>query len=290
MSKVGYENWSPEHLYMLRENKINYGKTNNQAFKDVYNLNNKNIRASYGMADADDISVNQLDQYIALAEQNQQKNKLLTNLTNNTGVNPNVKKSADAIQNFAYNPNRDPAYQSYVDMYNRQGQSAAKQTLNNLNSANMGRNSSYSSAATAQVQQAYAKQASEMIPTLAQQAYERLVNNYSIARDMDDTQYNRALTGYQALADDYTRGLTDKQLELNNQMSEIDLKYYEPNAQIAHDMNKLNYDMGLLEYGDAKFNSDLNRNMQNNKYLQGCTVEVVPEGVHPEAVLHQVLI
>ena len=33
----------------------------------------------------------------------------------------------------------------------------------------MGRNSSYSAAATAQVQQAYAQKASEMIPTLAEQ-------------------------------------------------------------------------------------------------------------------------
>lgn len=240
MSKVGYENWSPEHLYMLRENKINYGKTNNQAFKDVYNLNNKNIRASYGMADADDISVNQLDQYIALAEQNQQKNKLLTNLTNNTGVNPNVKKSADAIQNFAYNPNRDPAYQSYVDMYNRQGQSAAKQTLNNLNSANMGRNSSYSSAATAQVQQAYAGKASEMIPTLAQQAYERLMNNYSIARDIDDTQYNRQLTAYQTLSDANTRRLTDKQLELQLEYLPEQLKVDLESGKLANQIAMLN--------------------------------------------------
>ena len=240
MSKVGYENWSPEHLYMLRENKINYGKTNNQAFKDVYNLNNKNIRASYGMADADDISVNQLDQYIALAEQNQQKNKLLTNLTNNTGVNPNVKKSADAIQNFAYNPNRDPAYQSYVDMYNRQGQSAAKQTLNNLNSANMGRNSSYSSAATAQVQQAYAGKASEMIPTLAQQAYERLMNNYSIARDIDDTQYNRQITAYQTLSDANTRRLTDKQLELQLEYLPEQLKVDLESGKLANQIAMLN--------------------------------------------------
>ena len=140
-------------------------------------------------------------------------------------TNANVRNAANKVANFSYNPNTDVVYQSYADMYNRQGQSAAKQTLNNLNASNMGRNSSYGAAATAQVQAAYAKQAADMIPQLAQQAYDRLVNNYSIAKDIEDTKYNRAITGYNALADYETRQLTDRQLDLNNQAAELELAY-----------------------------------------------------------------
>lgn len=218
---VSYDNWKVEDLYKLRENKANYGNTNNQAYKDVYNLNNKNIRTSYGMTDADDISIGELDRYIATAERqqtvNNQKNGLLTNLTQQaTNRDAQAQKSADAVKNFVYDPNTDPAYQSYVNMYNRQGQSAAKSTLNNLNAANMGRNSSYSAAATAQVQQAYAQKASEMIPTLAEQAYNKLLQQYNIDKDMSDTQYDRQLTAYQTLADAGTRELTDEQLREQN--------------------------------------------------------------------------
>lgn len=246
---ANYQNMKIEDLYRLRDNKVNYGNTNNQTYKDVYSLNNKNIRAAYGMTDADDVSLNQLDQYIAAAEKQQatdnQKNGLLTNLTQKAmNGDVQVQKSADAVKNFNYNPSTDPAYQSYVDMYNRQGQSAAKSTLNNLNSANMGRNSSYSAAATAQVQQAYAQKASEMIPTLAEQAYNRLLQRYSIDKDMSDTQFNRELTAYQTVADAATRELTDEQLRDQNQHNkwsyEQDYKYGPTEREQGIKMNDLN--------------------------------------------------
>ncbi len=246
---ANYQNMKIEDLYRLRDNKVNYGNTNNQTYKDVYSLNNKNIRAAYGMTDADDVSLNQLDQYIAAAEKQQatdnQKNGLLTNLTQKAmNGDVQVQKSADAVKNFNYNPSTDPAYQSYVDMYNRQGQSAAKSTLNNLNSANMGRNSSYSAATTAQVQQAYAQKASEMIPTLAEQAYNRLLQRYSIDKDMSDTQFNRELTAYQTVADAATRELTDEQLRDQNQHNkwsyEQDYKYGPTEREQGIKMNDLN--------------------------------------------------
>lgn len=252
MAKVDYEYWNPDDLRILKENKINHGNTDNQAYKDVYHLNAQNIRSTYGMTDADDISVNQLDQYIALAEQNKQKRALLTNITGNTSVAPAVRQRADAIMNFNYNPDKDPAYKSYVDMYNRQGQSAAKQTLNNLNAANMGRNSSYSSAATAQVQQAYAQKATEMIPTLAEQAYNKLLQQYGIEKDIADTEYNRQLTAYQTLADDYTRGLTDKGLALSNERATIDNKKGNLDLKYYEDMLRNQVAMGEISLAEAE--------------------------------------
>ena len=242
-----FNGMSLEDAYLYADNKRNWTNGDNLQ-KSVSALNNQNIRNAYGITQ--DVPLRDVEQYIATLEDDKKKRALLTKISDNT-INPNVQKAADAITNFSYDPSKDAAYKAYVDMYNRQGQSAAKQTLNNLNAANMGRNSSYSSAATAQVQQ----------------AYERLMNNYSIYKEMDDTAYNRALTGYQTLADDYTRGLTDEQLRLGNigsefanKASEIDLKYYEPNAQLS-------YDMGKLEYDDAKFNSDLNRKYAERQIL-----------------------
>ncbi len=241
---ANYQNMKVEDLYKLRDNKVNYGNTNNQAHKDVYNLNNKNIRAAYGMTDADDVSLNQLDQYIAAAEKQQateyQKNGLLTNLTKKAMEgDARLQKSADELRNFNYDPTNDPMYNVYSDMYNREGQSAAKSTLNNLNAANMGRNSFYSAAATAQVQQAYAQKASEMIPTLAEQAYNKLLQRYSIDKDMSDTQFNRELTAYQTVADAETRDIQNEsaRLQLNAMPEQIKLEF--ESGRLANQLTSL---------------------------------------------------
>lgn len=279
---------SLEDKYLMAENKRNWERAENQAQKDVYNLNNTNILAKYGLTQNDNVSLSELERYIAAdeKERNYQNNRngLITKLTN-PEVNSDVQKRANAIMNFTYNPETDPAYQSYVDMYNRQGQSAAKQTLNNLNSANMGRNSSYSAAATAQVQQAYAQKASEMIPTLAEQAYNKLMNNYSIAKDMDATQYDRTLNAYNVIEDAYSRDLVNQESKtklkylddtykyqnqtLKNEayMSDINSKYHEDQVKqtlesgdIANRINKVSAEAAEL-YGlkDAGYNSELLR-------------------------------
>ena len=204
---------------LYAENKRGWQSGKNQ---DIYKANNQNIRDAYAITQ--DVPLAQVEDYISALKREGTKNQLLTKISS-TALPTSVTSAAEKIQNFNYNPDNDAAYKSYVDAYNRQGQSAAKQTLNNLNAANMGRNSSYSAAATAQVQAAYAKQAADMIPQLAQQAYDRLVNNYGISKDIEDTKYNRAITGYNALADYETRQLTDRQLDLNNQAAELELAY-----------------------------------------------------------------
>lgn len=211
---------------LYAENKRGWQSGKNQ---DIYKANNQNIRDAYGITQ--DVPLGEVERYIDALKTDNTKKSLITKITN-PSVGNNVKASAEAVKNFSYNPANDPAYQSYVDAYTRQGQSAAKQTMANLAAANMGRNSSYGAAATAQVQQAYAKQATDMIPQLAQQAYARLMDKYSIDKDLEDTEYNRAFTGYQTLADDKTRQLTDEQLRLgnigadiNNQAAELELAY-----------------------------------------------------------------
>ena len=252
-----FDNWKEEDIYKYRDNKANWHGTDNQAYKGVYSINNDNLRALYGIDKSQDVSLGEVDAYIANMEKqkaaNNQKNTLLTNLTQKAmNGDTQVQKSADAVRNFKYDPSTDPAYQTYVDMYNRQGQSAAKSTLNNLNSASMGRNSSYSATATAQVQQAYAQKASEMIPTLAEQAYNKLLQNYNIDKDMSDTQHNRQLTAYQTLADAGTRELTDQQLKLSNEQAEIYNKYYPTFLEQEAKTGQLNYDQSLWNFDQDK--------------------------------------
>ena len=119
----------------------------------------------------------------------------------------------------------DVVYQSYADAYNRQGQSAAKKTLNNLNASTMGRGSSYGAAATAQVQQAYAQKLSEMIPQLAQQEYDRLVQNYNMERDIADSVYNRQLNAYDTVTNQESRDIENDILKYNRGATKLQYEY-----------------------------------------------------------------
>ena len=247
-------NWSmvsPEDLEVIKQNKVNWHNTDNQAYRDVYNMNNNKIRERYGMTEADDISLGELETYIALADKkkmmNNTSNALLTDLTNYAqNGSARVNASANNLRNFNYNPMADPSYHAYADMYNRQGQSAAKQTLNNLNAANMGRNSSYGAAATAQVQQAYAQKASEMIPVLEQQAYERLMNQYNMERQMFNDDYQRNMDMYrllyetQAYEDEHNQNVANLYAtNIQNQMGELGLDAYPTQLKQEIEMNAL---------------------------------------------------
>ena len=227
---TGYENWNPNDLKKLYANKDLWHNSTDEGVRQKAHEENKALRAMYGMGEEQDISIGELSHYRNIAERqneyNSNKDALLRNLTNSSLIqDANVKNAANAVNNFNYNPNTDPVYRTYADMYNRQGQSAAKQTMANLASTNMGRNSSYGAAATAQVQQAYAQQAADMIPQLAQQEYDRLVQRYGMEKDMADSLYNRQLNAYNALADAETRNITNDIQRYNREATKLQYEY-----------------------------------------------------------------
>ena len=227
---LGYENWKPDDLAKLYANKNIWHNTTDENEKRRANEENKKLRAMYGMGDAQDVSIGELSYYRNLADrqngQNKSKNVLLKNITDSAvTADANVRNAANKVANFSYNPNTDVVYQSYADMYNRQGQSAAKQTLNNLNASNMGRNSSYGAAATAQVQQAYAQKVSDMIPQLAQQEYDRLVQRYGMERDIADSLYNRQLNAYNAIANQESQDIANDIQKYNRNVAKLQLEY-----------------------------------------------------------------
>ena len=63
----------------------------------------------------------------------------------------------DGLSNFSYNPEQDASFQSYKDMYDREGKSAERGTISNLTAVSGGRNNSWASAAASQTRQAYAQ-------------------------------------------------------------------------------------------------------------------------------------
>lgn len=261
---VGYENWQPQDLQRLYENKYIWHNSKDPYERQRANEENIGIRSLYGMGDEDDIPIGELEYYRELAAKQKaydtSKDTLLKNITNSAlNGDGNVRKSADALKNFNYNPDTDPAFRVYADAYNRQGQSAAKQTLNNLNAANMGRNSSYSSAATAQVQQAYAKKASEMIPTLAEQAYNKLLQQYNVEKDISDTMYNRQLNAFGAVSNQEAQDIANDIQRINREKGKIELEYYPDqlkndveSGKLAIELQKLNIEnMGYKNRVDA---------------------------------------
>lgn len=227
---LGYENWKPDDLAKLYANKNIWHNTTDENEKRRANEENKKLRAMYGMGDEHDVSIGELSHYRSLVNrqnaQAEHKNELLRNITDDAMVtNANVRNAANKVANFNYNPYTDVVYQSYADMYNRQGQSAAKQTLNNLNASNMGRNSSYGAAATAQVQQAYAQKVSDMIPQLAQQEYDRLVQRYGMERDIADSLYNRQLNAYNAAVNQEIQDIENDIRKYNRDATKLQLEY-----------------------------------------------------------------
>ena len=227
---LGYENWKPDDLAKLYANKNIWHNTTDENEKRRANEENKKLRAMYGMGDEHDVSIGELSYYRNLADrqnaQAEHKNELLRNITDDAMVtNANVRNAANKVANFSYNPNTDVVYQSYADMYNRQGQSAAKQTMANLNASTMGRGNSYGAAATAQVQQAYAQKVSDMIPQLAQQEYDRLVQRYGMERDIADSLYNRQLNAYNAIANQEIQDIENDIRKYNRDATKLQLEY-----------------------------------------------------------------
>ena len=270
---MSWENMSLEDMYKVYENKKKWHGTDNKALRDVYHMNNNNTRSMYGMNEEDDISMGELKTYIDAAEKqlvrDNYKNALLTNITNhaNNG-NPQVEKSADAIRNFSYNPDNDAAYKSYVDMYNRQGQSAAKSAMNNLASTNMGRGSSYSAAATAQVQQAYAKKASEMIPTLAEQAYNKLLQQYNIDRDMANDSYNRQLQAYNLIMDSETADYDNAYRKAQTKGTDIANEYLPQEYVDRHNMNISELESQKLKNEGVKIDNANSQRVYDDDHLK----------------------
>ena len=152
------------------------------------------------------------------------------------------------LDNFVYNPENDPNFQVYRDMYARQGQAAQGQTLANLTAISGGRNNSWASAATAQVGQAYAQKTADMIPQLAQQAYNKLLQRYNIQAQESDRAYGRWIDQYGRTRDMADLYNTLGQQELQNRRQQAMDDVYYRDSDLQYDISRYGFELDK-QYG-----------------------------------------
>lgn len=99
---------------------------------------------------------------------------------------------------FSYDLNADMLYQQYKDQYVNQGQQAMKDTMGQAAALTGGYGSSYGQSVGQQQYDAYLQRLNEVIPDLYDRAYQQyqdegdvLMQQYSIAKDAEDTAYDR---------------------------------------------------------------------------------------------------
>lgn len=107
----------------------------------------------------------------------------------------------DRIMNrekFTYDLNGDMLYRQYADQYTRQGQMAMQDTMGQAAALTGGYGNSYAQTAGQQVFQGYLQQLNNLVPELANAAYNRyaqegndLQNQYALAQNAEQLDYGR---------------------------------------------------------------------------------------------------
>lgn len=109
-----------------------------------------------------------------------------------------VLNSIADTDSFSYDASTDPVYQAYAKQYRREGERAVADTLGSTAALTGGIPSSYAVTAANQAGDYYATQLSDKLPELEDAAYDRYVdqktlaqNAYEALSDADDTEYQR---------------------------------------------------------------------------------------------------
>lgn len=97
-----------------------------------------------------------------------------------------MKAAADKLINWEYDPNKDVSYGVYKNQYVNNGQRAYEDALAKYASRTDGVPSSYAVTAAQQQYDNYMSELSSKIPTLEQAAYERVKNEYSLNKELNE--------------------------------------------------------------------------------------------------------
>lgn len=89
-------------------------------------------------------------------------------------------------EEFSYDPESDPVFQAYRNKYQLEGERAGREAISDMASLTGGYASSAAVTAGAQARQYYAKKLTDVIPELAQQAFDRYVEKYQADLDLAD--------------------------------------------------------------------------------------------------------
>lgn len=107
---------------------------------------------------------------------------------------------------FFYDVGSDPLYQQYRDRYVQQGKDAMRDTIGQAAALTGGYGNSYAQGVGQQTYDRYMQGLTDKIPELYSAAYSRyqdegnrLLQQYSMAKDVEDTAYSRQQSAYQRL-------------------------------------------------------------------------------------------
>ena len=237
---------------------------------------NEKLRQMYGIG-SDDLNYSSFNENVLNDRYRQQNNRYLKKLSS-TYKSPYQRQKeldAEAVRNFSYDPEQDSLYKSYRDMYTRQGLSAQDRTVSNLTALSGGRNNSWASAAAAQVGQAYAQKSTDMIPQLAEAAYNRLLQRYNISKDMDSTDYSR-------YADQWSRDKSMADTYYNMLNTERENTRADERQAWDRETNALNTDYMRFYYGMEKEYTPTERllrrsSLENQLKQQNIELEYLPQ-------------
>ena len=237
---------------------------------------NEKLRQTYGIG-SDDLNYSAFNENVLNDRYRQQNNRYVKKLSS-TYKSPYQRQKeidAEAVRNFSYDPEQDSLYKSYRDMYTRQGLSAQDKTVSNLTALSGGRNNSWASAAAAQVGQAYAQKSADMIPQLAEAAYNRLLQRYNISKDMDNTDYSR-------YADQWNRDKSMADTYYNMLNSERENTRADERQAWDRETNALDTDYKRFYYGMEKEFAPTERllqrrSLENQLKQQNIELEYLPQ-------------
>ena len=199
----------------------------------------------------------------------------------NSTYNNEIDKLYDEIVNqksFSYNPDSDPSYKAYEDMYRREGDRASKSTLADIATA-QGGISSYAASAAQQASNAYAQALTDKIPELEALAYQK----YSADRN---DKYNQL---------DYLMSLDN--IEYDRYSDEWNRKYQLDRDKISDERydNEWNYGVSrdavsderyALERADRNYINDINVASQVRNDL----IELISKGYSNKAIAKELFL
>jgi len=171
-----------------------------------------------------------------------QANPTPTNNDKYLPVADEILKEILSREDFSYDVANDPLYQQYAEMYRREGDRSAKNTLADA-AASAGGMNSYAITAANQAASNYNAQLGDKIPELYQLAYdmylrdkESKVQDLGLVQQMSDSQYNRYRDtmsdykddrnfAYGAYQDDVSQGNWQTQFDYNQMVNDRDFNY-----------------------------------------------------------------
>lgn len=112
----------------------------------------------------------------------------------------NLADRLSRMEDFSYDPDTDPVFQAYQQKYRLEGDRASRNAVASYASLTGGYGNSAAATAAAQAGQYYAKQLTDTIPTLAQQAYDRYIEKYQTDLSLLDQMVDLYDTAYENAA------------------------------------------------------------------------------------------